>query len=473
MKKLIRKLKRLASRGLHEESAPESQMTIPRKVESDEVPESNKSRVRGRKEPVAVIDMIILPRRKQPKKKKPRKKRSPPATLQSLPTEILTEIATFLAPIDRASLAFTSSWLHKLFGNATKLSKLDSWDFLGRLDCSHTWPSEILCDICLKFHAPRKSSERFTEKEGRRACIQHGASHIQRYSISPYLSREIHFDAMAAISRSYHYSHDALIQTEPSVQFVAPYTNDDGELIIRLQQTIHFSRQRHILLKTQRILFPGRSSGRETDKIIQGIETIHRDFQDSDELGRICGHAEWTDLYPFITRPEEEFEWPHGQWSFRYSNLQEFNVPGEHLQECIWTHKEDCWLACEARARLDSALDGRIWSCGSCSTDYAVNIIRSESSYANYIVMTSWKDLGTCMRRDDPLWKEHMNVGVHASHRREEFGTVAGQIEKLTRGPGTKVYYFPRISKKRLREMFIEEDGHKEPKLNRNVLVDP
>ncbi|KAF4439049.1 hypothetical protein FACUT_4403 [Fusarium acutatum] len=351
----------------------------------------------------------------------PRTKQSSQTTLQRLPTELLTEIATLLAPIDRASLAFTSSWLHQLFSNATKLNEFDRWKFLRRLEQNYMWPSEILCEICRKFHEPRKSRQTITEKEGRRACINNDAPHLQRLSISPYLSREIHFDVMAAISRSQRFNPNPLLPGEPSIQFVAPFVNDHNELVIRLQQSVHISRQRHVLLKSQRILFPGRNTGREPHRIIEGIENLHRFFQESNELSTICGHAKWTDLYPFITRSDEEFEWPRGQWSFRYSGLQEFDLPGEHLQECLWTHKGDCWLICQARARLDSALEGRIWSCGGCSTDYAVNIIRSESSSANYIVMTSWKDLGTCIRRDDPLWMEHMNYGVHAGHRREEF----------------------------------------------------
>ncbi|KAI1015330.1 hypothetical protein LB504_011025 [Fusarium proliferatum] len=317
------------------------------------------------------------------------------------------------------------------------------------------WPSEILCEICRKFHEPRKSRETFTEKEGRRSCIRNGAQYMQQLSISPHLSTEVYFDVMAAISRSHRIDPDTPFLGEPSVEFVALYTNDDDDPVVRLQQTVHFS-QRHVILKSQRILSPGRNTGRDPNKVLQGTETLHRALEWSSELGTICGHAKWIDLYPFITSPEKEFKWHQGQWSFRHSSLQEFDLPGQQLQECLWNHKTDCWLTCQARARLDSALDGRIWSCGGCSTDYAVNIIRSESSCANYIVMTSWKDLGTCTGRDDPLWQEHMS----------------SDIEKLMRGTRTRVYYFPQISKKRLREIFIDKGGDKEPKPNGRVEVE-
>ncbi|KAF5710338.1 hypothetical protein FMUND_9540 [Fusarium mundagurra] len=456
---LLAKLRRLTVRRPREKPAPESHMLISKQVKSSDVPKSNNRRFRLAKKLFRFTDRNT-------------KKQSPRITLRSLPAELLTQIATLLAPIDRASLAFTSRWLHNLFSNATKLNGFDKWKFLGRLEQSYMWPGEILCDRCFKFHEPRKSRHTFTEKEGQRACIRNGASHLQRSAVSPYLSSEIHWDVMAAISRSNRFTPDALLPGEPSVQFVAPFFNDDEKLVIRLQQTVHFSRQKHILLKQQRILFPGRNTGREPHKIIEGVEALHRAFEGSEELGSICGHAKWTDLYPFITRPDEEFEWPLGQWSFRYSRIQEFGIPGQQAQECLWTHKGDCWLTCQARASLDSALEGRVWTCGGCSTDYAVNIIRPEGSSANYIVMTSWKDLGTCIIRDDRLWREHMNYGVHARHKRQVIGAVADQIETLTKGPQGSVHYFPQISKKRLREMFVEEGGDQGPRLSGTVEVD-
>ncbi|KAG4273435.1 hypothetical protein FPRO04_09799 [Fusarium proliferatum] len=340
------KLKRLIVCRSHEKSAPESQMPIPNLVRSDDAPKSSKSRVRSTKIPFGVDDMIIMSRTKQ----------SPQITLQSLPTELQTEIVTLLEPVDRASLAFTSSWLHGLFGNTTKLNGFDSWMLVQRLERSNMWPSEILCEICRKFHEPRKSRETFTEKEGRRSCIRNGAQYMQQLSISPHLSTEVHFDVMAAISSFHHFNPASLFLGEPSVQYVSPFVNNEDELIVRLQQTLHFSSQRHLLLKSQRILFPGRIAGRESNKVIEGTETLHRVLEWSSELGTICGHAKWIDLYPFITQPEKEFKWHEGQWSFRHSNLQEFDLPGEQLRECLWTHKGDCWLTCQARARLDSAL---------------------------------------------------------------------------------------------------------------------
>ncbi|KAF5552676.1 hypothetical protein FMEXI_2827 [Fusarium mexicanum] len=209
---LLAKLGRLVARMSHEKSPPESQMPKPEPAGSSDGPKSSNSRDRSGKEPVGVIDKIIMPRIK----------RSPPITLQNLPTELLTQIVTLLAPVDRACLAFTSSWLHKLFSNTTKLNGLDRWKFLSRLEQSYMWPSEILCEICMRFHEPRKNRQTFTEKEGRRACIRNDAPSLQRLSISPYLSREIHFDVMAAMSRSNRHNHRALLPGEQSVQFVAP-----------------------------------------------------------------------------------------------------------------------------------------------------------------------------------------------------------------------------------------------------------
>ena len=65
-----------------------------------------------------------------------------------------------------------------------------------------------------------------------------------------------------------------------------------------------------------------------------------------------------------------------------------------------------------------------------------------------------------------------MNYGVHAGHRRTTIGLIARQIETLVRGTSGYVHYFPKISKKRLGEIFIDEGGDKEPKLYEKVEVD-
>lgn len=49
---------------------------------------------------------------------------------------------------------------------------------------------------------------------------------------------------------------------------------------------------------------------------------------------------------------------------------------------------------------------------------------------------------------------------------------IAGEIETLVSYTNGYVHYFPKILKKRLREIFIDEGGDKEPKLNGKVEVD-
>lgn len=370
--------------------------------------------------------------------------------LKTLPTELVVKIATALHPIDRASLAFTSSWLHRIIGNALELNQFDRSEFLRRLELDGMWLSEIFCEICQKFHEPRKSRD-FTPREARRACIKHGDPKLEKKSFSPYL-QGIHFDIIAALSRSSRFRHKATAESdfmaqwdhlEDMVEWTTHYLDDPENPYVQVQQTIYYSGEDHILIKSQRILFTGESTGRDLSGIINRARALSWIIYNAPELSAVCAHTNWSSLYPFLFRPDDEFKWRRGQWSFRKRSIQDFDLPGRALQQCLWTHKDDCWINCEARSRLDSCLNGRIWSCGECSTDYAMDIIRSEKSYNNYIVMTSWKDLGKCMDREDPVWKEHMQHTIHANHRRSSYGNIAEHIEEVIRGSNKEAFYLP------------------------------
>ncbi|QGI71330.1 hypothetical protein CEK26_003667 [Fusarium fujikuroi] len=359
--------------------------------------------------------------------------------LKTLPTELVVKIATALHPVDRASLAFTSSWLHRIIGNALKLNRFDRSEFLRRLELDGMWLSAIFCEICQKFHEPRKSRD-FTPREARRACVKYGDPKLEEKSFCHYL-QDIHFDIMAALSRSSRFRHKATAESDFTAQ-TTYYPDDPENPRVRVEQTIYYSGEDHILIKSQRTLFTGESTGRDLLGILNRARTLSRIIHDAPELWAVCPHASWTELYPFLFRPDDEFKWRRGQWSFRKRSIQDF-LPGRALQQCLWTHKDDCWTNCEARSRLDSCLNGRIWSCGGCSTDYAINIIRSERSYNNYIVMTSWKDFGKCMDREDPVWKEHMQHTIHVGHRRSSYGNIAEHIEEVIRGPNEEAFYLP------------------------------
>ncbi|KAF5597693.1 hypothetical protein FPANT_4009 [Fusarium pseudoanthophilum] len=137
--------------------------------------------------------------------------------LKTLPTELVIKIATALHPIDRASLAFTSSWLHRIIGNALKLNQFDRAEFLRRLELDGMWLSEIFCEACQKFHEPRVSRE-FTPREARRACVKYGDPKLEEKSFPPFLE-DINFDIVAALSRFSRFRHKFTAESDFAAQW--------------------------------------------------------------------------------------------------------------------------------------------------------------------------------------------------------------------------------------------------------------
>ncbi|KAF5582655.1 hypothetical protein FPCIR_9406 [Fusarium pseudocircinatum] len=206
--------------------------------------------------------------------------------LKTLPTELLIKIATALHPINRASLAFTSSWLHSIIGNALKLNQFDRLEFLRRLELDDMWLSEIFCEICQKFHEPRKSRN-FTPREARRACIRYGDPKLEKPNFASHL--------------------------EQMIEFTLDYVDDEEGPHIRVDQDIYYSHEDRILIKSQRTLFPGRNTGREVMGILNGARNLGWIIHENPELLAVCEHTYWPEVYPYLFRPEDEFKWRRGQ----------------------------------------------------------------------------------------------------------------------------------------------------------------
>ncbi|KAF5544902.1 hypothetical protein FNAPI_9284 [Fusarium napiforme] len=193
--------------------------------------------------------------------------------LKTLPTELVVKIATALHPIDRASLAFTSSWLHRIIGNALKLNQFDRAEFLRRLELDGMWLSEIFCEACQKFHEPRMSRE-FTPREARRACVKYGDPKLEEKSFSPYLE-DINFDIVAALSRFNRFRHKVTAESDFAAQWA------------RLEDIV--------------------------------VCTTHYDYPENRHIRveQICAYTNWSTLCPFLFRPDNVFKWRRGQWSFQ------------------------------------------------------------------------------------------------------------------------------------------------------------
>ncbi|KAF4451720.1 hypothetical protein F53441_5399 [Fusarium austroafricanum] len=373
--------------------------------------------------------------------------------LQGLPKELIIHIAGLLNPVDRASLAFTHRWTYSITKNALSLSPTDRHAFLNRLEADGIWLHMILCKSCKIFHRPQL--DRFYKKEeGDRLCIQHGSANLRSLSFSPYLPPNVHFDLLAAISRSHKFRPNSPVYRPELLTCVQIHTNGQGELLIRKESGLHFSRGGHAILKSQMILFPGRHKDHDPTKSLADTLNLAETLESTSLLGNICGHAYWPDLCLFMFHGYTPLERNHGQWSSP-NNLSLFSESPKALQECIWTHKGDCWLRCKARAQIESGLEGRMWSCGKCSTNYTINTIRLDGHCANFVVMTSWKDLGTCMDRSDWRWRQHLANFDLPDRQPDALDAVAREVEESTRDSEGRSCYFPQLSKQRLREMFL------------------
>ncbi|KAG4268200.1 hypothetical protein FPRO04_12592 [Fusarium proliferatum] len=222
---------------------------------------------------------------------------------------------------------------------ALKLNRFDRSKFLRRLELDGMWLSEIFCEICQKFHEPRKSRD-FTPREARRACVKYGDPKLEEKSFSPYL-QDIHFDIIAALSRSRRFRHKATAESdfaaqwyhlEDMVEWTTYYPDDPENPRVRVEQTIYYSGEDHILIKSQGTLFTGESTGRDLLGILNRARTLSRIIHDAPELWAVCPHASWTELYPFLFRPDDEFKWRRGQWSFQHRRSSFGNI-AEQIEE--------------------------------------------------------------------------------------------------------------------------------------------
>ncbi|KAF5637165.1 hypothetical protein F52700_4902 [Fusarium sp. NRRL 52700] len=238
--------------------------------------------------------------------------------LKNLPIELVVKIATALLPIDRASLAFTSSWLHSIIGNALKLNQFDRSEFLRRLERDGMWLSEIFCEICQKFHEPQQSRN-FTPREAQRACILHGDPKLGKQSFSRFPPEEINFNIVAALSRLSRFPHKSTVESdfaahqEDMIETDILYVNDKEDPHTRVEKSMYYSDEDHILIKSQTTLFSGRGTGREVSGILERAMDLAWMLHNGPELPSICEHIHWLDLYRCLIRPEDEFKWRRGQ----------------------------------------------------------------------------------------------------------------------------------------------------------------
>ncbi|WAO92404.1 Hypothetical protein NCS54_00991200 [Fusarium falciforme] len=313
-----------------------------------------------------------------------------PATLQALPREVLIKIATYLNVINQACLAFTCRHTHQVLSGALRLNPgHERYIFLRRLERGgikdRTW----------------------NEYEGPRRCIQYGNGRTLEYLQSPYLPRQVHFDIVAAIIRSYRFDSELydinyLLSTD---QYTAGRAKITSNVSTRLYKGT-------LVLKTELVLSAGKMAF-----ALENVAKLEKMLQKSTKLENVCQHVKWAEVLPFIFRPQLRTVQKNGQSCMGKHPSQECKISGKDLHTCLWTHSQKY---------------------------YKISLSRKQgkSSETNSLVFTSWKNLSRCTSVYNEDWTAHMNLGLPDYQKRAtELYNVARSFENPAKGLFDFEYY--------------------------------
>ncbi|KAH7014834.1 hypothetical protein EDB80DRAFT_545507, partial [Ilyonectria destructans] len=267
---------------------------------------------------------------------------------------------------------------------------------------------QILCPLCRIFHTPRNTHVSDL-REGGRACVKFGDKKIQQKTTSRHLPRQVHFDLVAAITRSHRHqsaSHDPRLLNSSHY-----YYHEYGSARISCSVSAKVVNRR-LLLKTEKYLFPRV----ETLDALDAIPELLAILKGNPGLGACCAHYEWQWFQRFIFRPHPYFpEQTKKQW-------------------CLWTHGERCWHP--HRVRDGPCLEGvkddllAIRGCHRCHTDIGISL-RDIHGESTALILTTWKDLGRGMDTEDVSWKSHLDhpPGQQKKDRKVKIGDIHTAFE--------------------------------------------
>ncbi|RTE80169.1 hypothetical protein BHE90_005373 [Fusarium euwallaceae] len=328
------------------------------------------------------------------------------SALQALPRNMLVKIATYLSSVNRACLALTCRHTHQVLGRALRLAAYERYKFLRRLERDGMWPSKILCGACSKFHLPRLDRN-WDEHEGPRRCIQYGNGYPLQYLESPYLPRQVHYDIVAAITRSHRFNSRLY-----DINFLS---SKDQYTAGRVKITSNVSARHYkgaIVLKTELVLSAGKLA-----YAWENMEKLEKMLQKSTKLENVCQHVKWTEVLPFLFRLQLPTVRKSGQSCLGNHTGKECKVSNKDLHECLWTHSQRY---------------------------YKISLVRQKgkSSEMNSVVLTSWKNLGQCTNVFDDNWTSHMKTcRSDLQHRATELYDVARSYENPAKGLFDFEYY--------------------------------
>lgn len=106
-----------------------------------------------------------------------------------------------------------------------------------------------------------------------------------------------------------------------------------------------------------------------------------------------------------------------------------------------------------------------MFSCGACGTDSTINTIRMKTlpDEANFLVLTSWKDLGQCKDKLEAQWQQHLEAYNSQEKEHRVLGSVAEEVDVMVKLEKSDwrhrpTYYYPAVSEERVLKLFLSED---------------
>lgn len=280
--------------------------------------------------------------------------------MDSLPTEMMLDIASYLPPETQAALALSNrKALQKLGSASLNLSGQSKHRQLLLLAKDGLYPDDIPCPFCLRFHSSHDISNPWGNQypkerrlTGPRDC-QGYFEGVMMSSIGPapgmsalatkeatssFLGPHVHFNTVAALMRSHRLglTNEMSSTRETTLAGISKICRYEDFRIVN----------GHLLLKTEMLLLLPRSTKHLLKDVKNAVARMDRDSWTS----HTCGHSMWKDVYNEVLGPV---------------NLSRARSKFAKQQKYLWTHKKSC-SGCRLSAKLPDSfgLTTSMKSCG-------------------------------------------------------------------------------------------------------------
>ncbi|KAH7142719.1 hypothetical protein B0J13DRAFT_445283 [Dactylonectria estremocensis] len=271
---------------------------------------------------------------------------------------------------------------------------------------------EILCSICRLFHLPRLTDRPTSnEAEAARPCCHYGNKWIQQRTASRNLPVGMHFDMVAAMTRSSR--HQALYYKPRMIEKRSHYSYLGVSPHLDLRHAVRIV-DGHFLVRKEICLYPDTMGSAS----LYNVPNFLKMMTSLEKVENCCEHVKWIDTLDFLFDPTLK------TWA-------------KHL--CLWTHPERCKrLGPEGLGSMCQWPVGTmlhtVYSCRVCYTGYSIGR-RDVVDGSTTVTFTSWKDLGCGKDIDDQFWKSHLSriPGYKTVVREGPLGDIWSRFEGSTR----------------------------------------